>query len=400
MSSEQPDKPNRIVICALETYSKIGGLQNFNRRVFRNLALRSLEGKEGSALAVLSGDHSVVLPVIEGLEFSAPKNQPLFLATAFWMSLFRASALIICHINLLPLAFAVRLFRRRLPIVLFIHGCEVWNTHGPRKIRFYETWLIGSLTRIASVSRFTAERMEREFHVAPDKFRFLPNAVDRLKGAAAASAPEPLTILTVARLGFGERQKNVHEMIAAVAAVRRRLPGVKYEIIGDGELKPELQALAEKLGVSDCVRFFGQVDDRELCEAYARAAAFAMPSDKEGFGIVYLEAWQQAKPVICSTRGAASEIVADGVDGFAVDPTDINLLADRIYVLLTQPDMARAMGESGRQKVEQKYLNANFRQHLDKILDELLADSVQPDPAGDPCRENSDSGQQASGAPQ
>jgi phosphatidylinositol alpha-1,6-mannosyltransferase len=48
-----------------------------------------------------------------------------------------------------------------------------------------------------------------------------------------------------------------------------------------------------------------------------------LPSSKEGFGIVYLEAWQHGLPVICSSKGAPKEIVADGVDGFVVDPEDI-----------------------------------------------------------------------------
>ncbi len=374
---------NRTVICALETYSTIGGLQSFNRRVFKNVALRAVERKERSALAVLSADRDAELPVIDGLEFAAPKNQLRFLASALWASLFEARVLLICHINLLPLAVAVRLFRRRLPIVLFVHGYEVWHAQGMRERRFYESWLVGALTRIASVSRFTADRMEREFHVAPDKFRFLPNAVDGLEAAPAASAPQSPTILTVARLGAGEREKNVHEMIAAVAIVKERLPGVKYEIIGGGALRPELEALAKNLGVADSVAFLGQVGDRELRQAYARAAVFAMPSNKEGFGIVYLEAWQSGKPVICSSRGAASEVVADGVDGFVLDPSDVKTLADRLYGLLTQPDVAKAMGERGRLKVEQKYLNANFRSHLDKILDELLVDSPRPEPAAD-----------------
>jgi glycosyltransferase involved in cell wall biosynthesis len=378
MFSEHPLRHDRIVICALETYSTIGGLQNFNQRVFKNVALRSVERAEPPALAFLSGDHDAGLPVIDGVQFVAPENQLQFLAATFWASLFKASVLLICHINLLPLAFAVRLFRRRLPIVLFIHGCEVWNAYGPRKRRFYEVWLVGALTRVASVSRFTAESMEREFHVAPDKFGLLPNAVDALEGEPVAAAPQPPTILTVARLGAGEREKNVHEMIAAVAILKERLPDVKYEIIGGGPLRPELEALAKKLGIADSVTFFGQVGDRELREAYGRAAVFAMPSNKEGFGIVYLEAWQFGKPVICSLHGAASEIIADGVDGFVVDPSDVKALADRLHILLTQPDLAKAMGERGRLKVEQKYLNANFRVHLDKILDEVLADSAAP----------------------
>ncbi|MGO9673432.1 MAG: glycosyltransferase family 4 protein [Methylocella sp.] len=347
------------------------------------MALRNVEGKERSALAVLSGDHDAELPAIDGLEFAAPKNRLRFIAAALWASVFEARALLICHINLLPLAFAVRLFRRRMPITLFVHGYEVWNAQGRRKRRFYESWLVGALTQVASVSRYTADQMSREFNVAPDKFRFLPNAVDELAPAPVVSAPQSPTILTVARLGASEREKNVHEMIAAVAILKERLPAVRYEIIGGGALRPELEALAKKLGVADQVAFLGSVGDAELRNAYARAAVFAMPSNKEGFGIVYLEAWQFGRPVICSSLGAANEVVADGVDGFVVDPSDVKSLADRLHDLLTQPDMAKAMGERGRLKVERKYLNANFRRHLDKILDESLLDSSTPQPAAE-----------------
>jgi hypothetical protein len=88
MLSAHTRKQNRIVICALETYSTIGGLQSFNRRVFKNVALRTVERKEPSALVVLSADRDAELPVIDGLEFAAPKNQLRFLASALWASLF------------------------------------------------------------------------------------------------------------------------------------------------------------------------------------------------------------------------------------------------------------------------------------------------------------------------
>src|SRR5450631_2649126 len=94
MFSEHPLRQNRIVICALETYSTIGGLQNFNRRVFKNVGLRSIERAEPPALAFLSGDHDAPLPVIDGVEFVSPKSQPQFSAAAFWASLFKASVLL------------------------------------------------------------------------------------------------------------------------------------------------------------------------------------------------------------------------------------------------------------------------------------------------------------------
>lgn len=368
----------RPVICMLETYSCVGGLQNFNRRVLSNMASRSRgDAEKNAALAILAGDDRAEIPSFDGLEIATPKGRWRFFIAAVWAGVTEADMLVLGLINLLPIAIAVRLFRPKLPILLFVHGDDVWNQQRHRKKRFYETPLIGVLTRIASVSQFTADVMAREFHVAPEKFRLLPNAVDPLGDAPVACAREPFTILTVTRLGLPDREKNVGLMIAAIALLRERLGDVKYEIIGDGALRPELEALAKKFGVGDAVKFRGRLDDREVQEAYARASVFAMPSNKEGFGIVYLEAWQHGLPVICSSVGAPSEIISDGVDGFVIDPANIPALADRLHDLLTRPELAKAMGECGRKKVERKYLNSNFRLHLDAIIEELSSEASQ-----------------------
>jgi glycosyltransferase involved in cell wall biosynthesis len=176
---------------------------------------------------------------------------------------------------------------------------------------------------------------------------------------------------------LSDREKNVAQMIRAVAKLKDNMPGLKHEIIGDGALRPELEALARNLSVGEIVTFRGNVSKAELNAAYARATVFAMPSSKEGFGIVFLEAWQRGLPVICSLEGASKEVVADGIDGFAVDPADIAMIADRLSLLLSQPDLARAMGERGRRKVEEKYLNAAFRSNLDRIIDELWDDAAR-----------------------
>jgi phosphatidylinositol alpha-1,6-mannosyltransferase len=278
---------------------------------------------------------------------------------------------VLCHVNLLPLGALARLIRPRLPILLFVHGIEVWVRPVTRPKRWYEAWSLRALTRIVAVSAYTADRMARDFGVPPKLFRLLPNAVDPIADAADATDREPLTILTVNRMAALDREKNVDQMIRAVARLAPSLPGIKYLIVGDGVLRPEFEALAAQLGVSDIVEFCGWVGEAELRAAYARASVFAMPSSKEGFGIVYLEAWQRGLPVICSKDGAAREIVADGSDGFVVDPADTAMLADRLRRLLTQPELAKAMGENGRRKVETKYLDSMFQSTLYDILDEM-----------------------------
>jgi glycosyltransferase involved in cell wall biosynthesis len=102
-----------------------------------------------------------------------------------------------------------------------------------------------------------------------------------------------------------------------------------------------------------------------------------MPSSKEGFGIVYLEAWQFGLPVICSDQGASSEVVSDGLDGFVVDPANVSMICDRLQILLTQPALAKAMGERGRRKVDARFLDPMFQTNLNALIDELAPPASQ-----------------------
>lgn len=358
------------IFCALETYSLVGGLQNFNRRVIEHLDGFSRSGAIAPATVILMRDNPTDSPLLPFVRFCHPGANRFAFAWKFLLSVRRAETLLLGHVNLLPLSLVARLVRPGLPILLFVHGDEVWNAPEHRPMRFYEPWMLRAVTRIASVSRYTAGRMASSFHAPASKFLLFPNAVDPIEARATQKFGPP-TLLTVTRIGPGDREKNVDKALRAFARLDAELPELVYEIVGDGSLRDELEALARELGISNRVRFLGRVDDATLCEAYERADVFILPSSKEGFGIVYLEAWQRGLPVICSREGASSEIVSDGIDGFAVDPNDIDALAERLRLLLSNRATARAFGERGRVKVEENYLDAVFETRFHELLREL-----------------------------
>jgi glycosyltransferase involved in cell wall biosynthesis len=263
-----------------------------------------------------------------------------------------------------------------LPIVLFVHGDEVWNDPQHRSMRWYEPWMLKSVSTVAAVSDYTIRRMAKEFRLPLARFRLFPNAVDALEDSQQAvpivnSVRDPM-VLTVTRLGVGDREKNVDTVIRAFAKLQDRMPNATYEIIGDGCLRPELEALALKLGVADRVKFRGQVDDHALDDAYRRASVFVLPSSKEGFGIVYLEAWQRSVPVICADEGAPTGIISDGVDGLFVRRDDVSGLERKLFQLLTDERLRAKLGEQGRAKVQSKYLDKHFGLRLKSLITESV----------------------------
>jgi phosphatidylinositol alpha-1,6-mannosyltransferase len=160
------------------------------------------------------------------------------------------------------------------------------------------------------------------------------------------------TILTVARLNDAYKGHDV--LLEALPAIRARVPDVHWVVVGEGPLRPSLEARARATGVADAVSFLGGVGDDERDSWLARATVFAMPSRLpggglagEGFGIVFLEAAAYGLPVVAGDVGGALDAVSAGETGLLVDPTDATAVAEAVCSLLLDPERARTLGEAG-----------------------------------------------------
>jgi phosphatidylinositol alpha-1,6-mannosyltransferase len=185
-----------------------------------------------------------------------------------------------------------------------------------------------------------------------DAQRFRPD-VDGT-GVRRRFAPDAdLLLLSVGRL---QRRKGHDHAIRAMAALRARVPGARYLIVGDGEERPRLESLARDVGVADRVVFAGAVDGSLLPACYAACDVFLMPNridhgDVEGFGIVFLEAAATERPAIGGASGGVGEAVADGVTGLLVSGENVGELAGAIERLAADRALCRRLGRAGRQRV-------------------------------------------------
>ena len=354
-----------ILFLGLATYSRVGGLQNFNRRVIANLGSLAQDGAVGRVAVHLMDDGISDVPSIPGVAFRAFGRDRLAMIRDTMTAALRADVLLVGHVNLVPIAWIVRLLHRRIRTNLFVHGDEVWNDE-LRPRRFAEPWLLKSIDRIASVSAYTARIMAKQYCVPLDRFTLFPNAIDDFTDPPARTQ-RGRKILCVTRMGPGDHRKNVDQLLRAIALLRDRGRPATLTIAGDGVLRGELEVLATELDISEQVQFAGRVSDEALANLYAQADAFALPSSKEGFGIVYLEAWAHGLPVLCGRQGAPHEIVEDHRDGRLADEDDATDIADKLDDLLTRDD-ATTMGKRGLEKVRARYLNANARQNLHDLV--------------------------------
>jgi glycosyltransferase involved in cell wall biosynthesis len=279
----------------------------------------------------------------------------------------------IAHPNLSSVALIAKMLKPNLQYILATHGTEVWT-----RLPLIPRLALKHAYCVTAPSRFTAERVRRVQQIEANKVVVLPWAVETRfligeKTARPATVPEGKILLTVARMLASEQQKGIDTVIESLPAILRTVPNAFYLIVGDGDDRPRLESLAKQLGVADRVLFVGTAaDSDELIAYYDACDVFVMPSQQEGFGLVFLEAMARAKPVIAANVGGATDVVSDGRTGFLVDYGDHNQLADLSVRLLRDKQLCGQMGEAGRQRVENELCPELFERRLSALLSNAL----------------------------
>jgi glycosyltransferase involved in cell wall biosynthesis len=163
-------------------------------------------------------------------------------------------------------------------------------------------------------------------------------------------------------------------LLRAFAAARERIPDLELDIAGRGPLEPALRALAKELGIAEAVHFLGYVVPVQ--RAVEQSAIVVVPSMGEGFGMVALEAMERARPVIAAEIGGLGELVEDGVTGLLVPPGEAEPLTRAIVELARDLPRAAKMGEAGRERALDRFLQERCTDRTELLYLAQLAQRV------------------------
>src|SRR6266540_697164 len=222
------------------------------------------------------------------------------------------------------LPFFARLWCRR-PVVVLVHHMhrEQWPVVFGR--------LVGRLRELV------------EQGVAADAITVVHNGADVPARPAAAKSPHP----SICVLGRLVPHKRVEYALLAAAEIRQRLPDLEVQVVGRGYWEGRLRALAEQLDLGDTVEFLGFVDEATKHRILARSWVLAMPSLKEGWGLVVGEAAAHETPTVAfRSAGGVADAVVDGETGLLVD--DAGEFAVQLERLLLDPQRRRRLGRAAR----------------------------------------------------
>lgn len=191
-----------------------------------------------------------------------------------------------------------------------------------------------------------AKQMAESFGVASSQLCHIPYPLFATEHDQAKAAGSD-----VAYIGRLVKEKGLVTLIQAMA----HLPDVPLKIVGEGDLRPELEALVSSLGLSN-VQFTGYLAGAALEDAYAQARFTVLPSEwYEVFGQSILESFAAGKAVVAAEMGGITELVDDGLDGLLFPAGNVNALVRAIQTLWQNPQRSRIMGLNGRQKIQQRY---------------------------------------------
>lgn len=176
-------------------------------------------------------------------------------------------------------------------------------------------------------------------------------------------------VLFVGRLGAA---KGVGDFLTCVPKVLQAVDNVVFVIAGDGPDKSVFKQKCQDIGVGDSVLFAGNLNYEQVRNAYLLADVFVLPSYSEAMPMTVLEALASGIPIVATSVGAVPEVLKEGVNGFLVDPGDVNMLGDRIVRILTDAQLAEKMAKANKELAFEEYDIRHLCNKLISIYNQLL----------------------------
>lgn len=326
---------HKILFLTLRVCSAMGGIEKVCRVMGK--ALWEIGDKKLGKLAVFSmydapGDAANDRYFPSSIFRGFGKSKFRFMLAAIKKGM-ACDTVILSHLNLLPAGRIIKMLRPKTKLILLAHGIEIWGRLPSSKKK-----MLQACDQIWAVSNYTRQRIIEEQQVVASKIKVLNNCLDPFLPAPLAEkkssallekygfAATDVIMLMLSRIAATERHKNYDTVIAAMpAAMKATSKNIRYLIAGKftADEAAHINAQASKFAVGERVTLAGYISDEALAAHFALADLYVMPSSKEGFGIVFIEAMYYGLPVIAGNSDGSADALLNGALGLMVSPGDV-----------------------------------------------------------------------------
>jgi phosphatidylinositol alpha-1,6-mannosyltransferase len=366
----------RIVLYTLQTFSTTGGIQKMTRTLAHSLHLLAERNhwnfKLWSAYDANSDLMDQYLPAGKFTGLGA--NRIAFVLKTLTAAK-KPDVVIISHINLALIGLLIKTINPKCKVWLIAHGIEVW-----RPLSILKKTFLNRCDKVICVSNFTRQQMISRHHTPPVICEVLNNAVDSfIKLPVTFTKPEQLLkryrltadtpVLFTLTLASTEQYKGHDQVIKVISALKSKFPGIKYILAGQYDHKEEIRIrnLITAARVEEQVILTGFIEEAEIADHFLLADLFVLPSKKEGFGIVFIEALACGLPVVCGNADGSIDAICNGKLGKAVNAENLVELENAISNYLEHP-----LTQAGRANLQQECLSQFNENDYIKKLEKLL----------------------------
>lgn len=321
---------------------------------------------------------------------AAVVSYPLFDHSPYTLSLavkmleiFEAESLDVLHVHYaIPHSVSALLARqmaapRRLPFITTLHGTDITLVGNNPNFLPITRYSIEQSDGVTSISRYLLDRTLKDFGIKRP-IEVIPNFVNcdlyhraDNPGMRALWAPDGEPILM--HLSNFRPVKRILDAVEIFAMVREKMKA-KLVMIGDGPDRPAAEAMARTKGIDHDVIFLGKQND--VIAKLGLADLFLLPSRLESFGLAALEAMACEVPVIATNVGGIPEVVEHGVDGYLVEPGDVQQAGRYAIELLSRADRGREMGKLARIHARKKYCANDVIPMYERYYEQVLAGAL------------------------
>jgi len=352
-----------VLLLATEIWRSHGGVQRYTQMLATSLS----SAEAFTALSLLDSEDDRPSDAVWNVVCCSGSKRKFCLEALRMASRSSANTCIVGHVALLPVAWALKRLKLIDHYVVVLHGIEAWKTL---------PWLSRFAARKAAIAVATTAYTAREFcfynRVERAKCAVIPLACSfRMSANHPRNVTPELKVLTIGRLSTQDRYKGIDTVLQAIFRSRAQGVNVTLDLVGDGNDRKRLEDLARSLGLQGAVRFRGSVSDAELERALRESHVFAMPSKKEGFGIVYLEAMAAGLPCIGANHGGTPEVIEHGESGFLIEYGDVDQFAFFLRALQASPALYAAMSNAALRRATEILTLDRMTQSWHNLLRDL-----------------------------
>ena len=333
----------KALFISLSTYDIVGGIQAYNKKFLRSLDFNNIESKVISLHDCQTKNENIICCKSNIFKF------------IFYVLIYSryGDINIWSHINLSPIFICLRVFFRGKNL-LITHGVEVWYDDltklKKKSLNLYD--------KILTVSNYTKEKLVSVQGVIETNVGILANSINvsNQYGSQSPLNTKNFNILSVLRVDASDKLKSILNVLDALVLLDDS--EIFFTVIGKGDQMDFIKAEIAIRGLEDQVNMLGYVED--LRPYLEHCDLFSLISDREGFGIVYLEAMEYRKPCLSARNCGSSDVVIDGYNGYSIEIDNIKYLADRIIDLKKDEVKRNFLGNNGQELLFSKFTFESF----------------------------------------